>query len=251
MKFYHYALFFVVICIGFFMTAHITTVLKLQEECVRKTEYDCLVSAVNAAVDVVYSGSDARVTEADLVRAEEVFFQTLEVLWYGTTDRTTWGELRTRIPCIVVFAEDGYYRYCFEKEKGYMWSEMVPYEQGRIPTRFFEETEKLLADYHNAGYTPSGKYRVEQAEEGIWEREIAPLCVFAIYAPIRSKLSNDRNGFMYAASIYQQIAYYVTADNRCHLPFCKEYTAGKLIGCYATQKESAEAGAIPCERCMR
>lgn len=251
MKLYHYALFFVLICIGFFTTAHIVLVLKMQEESVRKTEYDCLVSAMNAAVEEVFSGSDTSVTTAELMRVEEVFFQTLEVLWYGTTDCTTWEELRMRIPCIVVFAEDGYYRYCFEKEKGYVWSEMTPYEQGRIPTRFFEETEKLLADYHNAGYTSSGKYRVEQAEEGIWEREIAPLCVFAIYAPIRSGLSNDRNEFVYAASSYRQVVYYVTEDNRCHLSFCEEYTAGRVIGCYATQKESAEAGAIPCERCMR
>lgn len=251
MKLYHYALFFVLICIGFFMTAHIATSLKMQEECIRKTEYDCLVSAVNAAVDVVFSGSDTSVTTAELMRAEEVFFQTLEVLWYGTTDCTTWEALRMRIPCIVVFAEDRYYRYRFEKEKGYVWSEMVSYEQGKIPTRFFEETEELLAGYHDTQYTSFRKYRIEQAEQGIWEQEISPPCVFAIYAPKHSGLEKDGSGFAYAASDYEQMAYYETEDNRCHLPFCMEYKTGKVIACYSTQKESAEAGARPCEKCMR
>lgn len=251
MKLYHYALFFFVICIGFFMTAYIATGMKMREESSRKTEYDCLVSAVNAAVDVVFSGSEQSVTKTDLLQAEKVFFRTLEVLWYGTTAGTSGEELRKRVPCIVVFSEEGYYRYSFEQGTGYGWSALVPYEQGEIPARFFEETEELLATYHDTEYTAFRKYKVEQAEEGIWEREISPPCVFAIYAPVHSGLSDTGNGLVYAASSYRQVAYYVTEDNRCHLPFCEKYITGKVIACYSSQKESAKAGAAPCEACMR
>ena len=251
MKLYHYALFFVLICIGFFMTAHIALVLKMQEEGNRKTEYDCLVAAVDAVVDVVFAGDEQSVTNVDLIQAEEIFFQTLEVLWFGTVDGTAREHLKMRVPCIVVFAKEGYYRYCIESEKGYGWSEMIPYEHGNVPASFFEETEKILAEYHDMRYTSSRKYRMEQAEKGVWEQEISPLCVFAIYAPVHSELLTEGNGFVYAASDYRQTAYYVTEDNRCHLPSCTEYKSGNVIACYSTQKESAEAGAIPCERCMR
>ncbi|MBQ8315930.1 MAG: hypothetical protein IJX95_09370 [Lachnospiraceae bacterium] len=251
MKLYHYALFFALVCVGFFMTADISLRLKMQEESKRKTEYDCLVAAVDAAVDVVFARGERNVTKADLVQAADVFFQTLEVLWYGTTDRTSQENLKMRVPCLVVFSGDGYYRYCFEKGKGYGWSEMVPYEQGKVPSRFFEETEELLTGYHDTSYTSSRKYRIGQAGKGVWEQEISPPCVFAIYAPVHSGISDGGNGFVYAASDYQQTAYYVTEDNRCHLPFCEEYKEGKVIACYSTQKESAEAGATPCEECMR
>ncbi len=251
MKLYHYALFFALVCVSFFMMAHVALVLKMQEESNRKTEYDCLVAAVDAVVDVVFEGEDYNVTEADLVRAEEVFFQTLEVLWYGTTDRTTWEELRMRIPCIVVFAGDGYYRYRFEKETEYRWAEMVPYEQGNIPACFFEETEELLVEYHDIRYASSRKYRIEQAEKGIWEQEISPPCVLAIYAPVHSELSRYGGGFVYAASGCRQTAYYVTEDKCCHLSSCEEYKNRPVIACYSTQKESAEAGAMPCEKCLR
>lgn len=251
MKLYHYALFFALVCIGFFLTAHITLVLKLQEESNRESEYDCLVAAVDAAVDAVFSGMEHDVTREDLLRGEEAFFHTLEVLWYGTTDRTGRASLRMRVPCIVVFLEGGYYRYCFEKEKGYDWSELIPYEQGKIPKRFFEETEELLTRYHDINYTANRIYRLEQAEEGIWEQKITPSCVFAIYAPVHSDLRDGGNGFLYAASNYQQIAYYVTEDNRCHLPSCAAYKEGETIACYSTQKGSAEAGAMPCEECLR
>lgn len=251
MKMYHYALFFAVICIGFFLSAHIATIMKVKEKCNEKTEYDCLVSAVNATVNTVFAGNDESITRIDLERAEEVFFQTLEVLWFGTTDGTRREELRMRIPCIAVFAEDGYYCYCFKKELGYGWSEFVPYENGKIPAGFFEETEKLLTEYHDTEYTAFRNYRVEQAGEGIWEREISPLCVFAIYAPVHSGWLSDGNGFLYAASKYQQLSYFVTEDNRCHLPFCEAYKEGNVIACYSSQKESAEDGAIPCEICMK
>lgn len=251
MKLYHYALFFAVLCIGFFMTAHVALVLKMQEESNKKTEYDCLVAAVDAMVEVVFEGDKHHVTKADLVQAEDAFFRTLEVLWYGTSDCTTWEELRKRIPCIVVFAGDGYHRYCFEKEYGYGWSEFVPYDHGEIPASFFDETEELLTEYHDIRYNSSHRYRIEHAEMGIWEKEISPMCVIAIYAPVHSELSRDGNGFLYAASEYRQTAYYVTEDNRYHLPSCAEYKERTVIGCYSTQKESAAAGAMPCERCMR
>lgn len=251
MKLYHYALFFVLVCVGFFMTAYISLRVKMQEESNRKTEYDCLVAAVDAAVDVVFAGSERNVTKADLVQAEEVFFQTLEVLIYGTVDRTSRESLKMSVPCLVVFAEGGYYRYCFEKGKGYGWSEMISYEWGKVPARFFEETEKLLEAYHDIRYTSSRKYRIEQAEKGVWEQELSPFCVFAIYAPAHSGLSKAGNGFVYAASDYRQIVYYVTEDNRCHLPSCMKYKEGNVIACYSNQKESAEAGVMPCEHCMR
>lgn len=251
MKLYHYALFFVLICSGFFLSAYIVTVLKMQEESVRKTEYDCLVAAVNATAATVFQGDGGNVTETDLARAEDVFFQTLEVLWFGSADCSRLEELRKKIPCMVVFAKDGYYRYCFAKESGYGWSEKVSYEEGEIPEMFFEETEVLLAGYHDTEHAVNRNYRVEQAEEGVWERELSPMCVFVVYAPWHSGLSNTENVFLYAASRYQPVAYYVTEDNRCHLPFCEEYINGQVIACYATQKESAEDGAMPCEKCMR
>jgi len=251
MKLYHYALFFALVCFGFFMTAYITLVLKMQDESNKKTEYDCLVAAVEAAADVVFEGNGGCLTEFDLAQAEEAFFRTLEVLLYGTADRTVQDSLKRRVPCIVVFSEDGYYRYCFEKENGYGWSEMVPYEQGKVPRCFFEETEKLLAEYHEIRYKSSRRYRIEQAERGVWEQEISPPCVFAVYAPVHFELSTDGRGFVYAASGHRQSVYYVTEDNRCHLPFCDGYKAGKVIACYASQKEGAEAGAMPCEECLR
>jgi len=128
---------------------------------------------------------------------------------------------------------------------------IVPYENEKIPAGFFEETEKLLTEYHDTEYTAFRNYRVEQAGEGIWEREISPLCVFAIYAPVHSGWLSDGNGFLYAASKYQQLSYFVTKDNRCHLPFCEAYKEGNVIACYSSQKESAEDGAIPCEICMK
>lgn len=250
MKFYHYALFFALICVGFFLTAQIVLKCKMQEESNRKTEYDCLVAAVDAVVEVVFSANENDVTKVDLLQAEEVFFQTLEVLWYGTVDRSAWESLKMRVPCLVIFDREGYYRYCFEEGKGYGWSEQVPYEKGKVPARFFEETEALLEEYHDIRYMSSCKYRIEQAEEGVWEREISPPCVFAIYAPMHSGLVNDGSGFVYAASNYQQVAYYVTEDNYCHFSSCPECKEDNVVACYFSQKASAEAGAMPCMQCM-
>ena len=251
MKLYHYALFFALVCVCFFITAHIALRVKMQEESVRKTEYDCLVAAVDAAVGVVFDEGERSVTKFDLKQAEDVFFQTLEVLWFGTTDRTSKELVKARVPCIVVFSEEGYYLYCFEKENGYGWSEVVPYEQGEIPICFFDDTEKILTEYHDIHYKSLRKYRMEQVEKGIWEQELSPPCVFAVYAPVNFDLSKEGRGFVYAASDYCRMSYYVTIDNRCHLPFCTEYINGEVIACYSTQKESAEAGAMPCEKCMR
>lgn len=249
MKVYHYALFFALICFGFFVTAFITLRLRMREESNRKTEYECLVAAVDSAVDRVFSGSND-VSALDLQQAEEAFFRTLEIMWSGTAGHIGWEDFRRRVPCIVVFLDDGYYRYCRESDAGYGWSEFIPYEQGEIPLRFFEETEQLLKEYHDTEYSSASEYRVVQAEGGIWEREISPPCVFAIYAPVHSGMFQGGNGFLYAASKYQQLAYYVTEDMICHLSFCEAYRDGTVIGCYASQKESAMAGAVPCEKCL-
>jgi len=251
MKLHHFALFFAVIAVGFFVTAQIKLVEELQEESREKTEYDCLVAAVNAAVETVFTGADIRVTKTNLIQAEEAFFQTLAVLRMGSTETHVWEAFRETVPCLVVFEEDGYYRYGFVQGKGYAWSERIPYERGEIPQTFFSETEELLSAYHALNRETSGKYRVEQAGEGIWERSIEPPCVFAVYAPQTTGAADEQNGFLYAASGRRETAYYVTEDNYCHLEFCERYQNGTVVARYATQKESAEDGAMPCEECLK
>ena len=56
---------------------------------------------------------------------------------------------------------------------------------------------------------------------------------------------------MYAASGQATAAYLVTEDNYCHVPYCEKCKSEKVVAWYATQKESAEDGAIPCEECLK
>lgn len=251
MKLHHFALVLAVIITGFFVTAQINLFAKMQEEEIRRTEYDCLVAAVNAATDAAFAGAENRVTKAGLLQAEEVFFQTLAVLHDGIADKVTWETWKERVPCLVLFEERGYYLNCFVPGKGYEWSELMRYEDGKIPQSFFEETEALLARYHSLSYASSKKYRVEQAGKGVWEQSISPPCVFAIYAPLSPEVSEEWGSFLYASSGRVRSAYYVTADGYCHLPFCEAYKTGTVVARYATQKESAEDGAVPCAECLK
>lgn len=251
MKLYHAALLFVIIAGGFFFSAHCVLITSMREQSIRKTEYDCLVAAVDAAAEEAFPGPDTTVTPERLERIAEVFFQTLGVLQEGTTDRVTWERWREQIPCLVVFDENGYYRYCFVPQTGYAWSEQVPYENGGIPESFFADTETLLQQYHTVSHKNGGRYRVLQAEDGIWENSITPLCVFAVYAQRSYSAVQKQTEYLYAASGRVREVYYVTEDNYCHLPYCEYCTSDVVVAYYTSQKESAEAGAMPCESCMK
>ncbi len=251
MKLYHFALFFVVIASGFFVTAQTMLISKMQKESVRKMEYDCLVAAVNAVVEVAFSGAESTVSEAGLAQAEEVFFQTLSVLHEGATDKATWEAWKSYIPCLIIFEGRGYYVYRFVTGKGYQWSELQTYENGQIPEHFFTETEELVQQYHCLQYRSDKTYRMEKAGKGIWEQSIIPPCVLAIYAPKMSLFTEEDDGFLYAASGRVREAYFVTEDNYCHLAFCEKSKTDKIVARYATQRESAEDGAVPCEDCMK
>ncbi len=251
MKLHHFALFFAVIAVGFGVTAQILLVSRMQREGIKRTDYDCLVAAVNAAAEVAFTGTENKVTEAGIMLAEEVFFQTLAVLRTGAADRAAQVSQREAVPCLVVFGTQGYYRYCFVPEKGYEWTEMILYEEGEIPESFFEDTEVLLGQYHSLRFCSEKKYRVEQACAGVWEQSIEPPCVFAVYAPQSSSLPEDTVSFLYAAAGRRQETYFVTEDMYCHLPFCVECKEERIVARYATQKESAESGALPCERCLK
>ena len=251
MKLHHFTLCFAVVAIGFFLTAQIRLVTKLQKERTEKMEYDCLVAAVNAAVETAFGDGESSVTKAGLAQTEEVFFHTLGVLQEGKTDSATWQAWREHVPCLVVFGEKGYYRYCFVPGKGYVWSELIPYQEGQIPEAFFSETEELLLQYHNLQYCSSKQYRMEQAGKGIWEQSIKPPCVFAVYAPRSLCLMGQNDDFLYAASGRRTEVYLVTEDNICHLPFCEKCKEEKVVARYVSQKESAEDGAVPCESCLQ
>lgn len=251
MKMHHFSLLFAVFSIGFFMTAQTVLVIKMYREGQEKTEYKILVSAVEAAVEEVFHGPDNTVSRVGLKQAEDVFYRTLSVLRDGTADRASWESVRMRVPCLVVFEERGYYMYCFQPEEGYRWSELMLYDHGEIPETFFEETEALLEQYHNLQYHSDKNYGMKHAGKGIWEQSISPPCVFAIYAPEAIGVPEDTVTFLYAASGREYEVYYVTKDNYCHLPFCKAYIEEEVIARYATQRESAEDGAIPCEHCLK
>lgn len=251
MKIYHFALFFVLIAVSFFMTAQIMLVTKMQRENLKRTEYDCLVAAVNATVEEAFSGENSIVTEEGLLQAEEAFFQTLSVLKEGTTDRATWMTMREYVPCLVIFEDRGYYQYLFAPGTGGGWTELIPYEQGTVPEYFFKETEALLAKYHSLQHQSEKLYGMEQARKGIWEQSIVPPCVFAVYAPQSIALPEDSVEFLYAAAGRRYEAFYVTEDNYCHLSFCEKCKEEKIVARYATQKQSAEVGAMPCEYCLK
>ena len=248
---HHFSLLFAIVAIGFFVTAQTRLITKMHREGTKKTEYACLVAAVDATVEAVFTGPDNRVSPEGLKQAEEVFFQTLSVMRDGTADRAAWEAVRERIPCLVVFEERGYYKYFFRSEEGYGWTDLVLYDHGEVPKDFFAETEELLEQYHDLQYRSDKSYRMEQAEAGIWEQSITPPCVFAVYAPETIGLPEDTAEFLYAASGREFETYYVTKDNYCHLPFCEVYREEEVVARYATQRESAEDGALPCEYCLK
>lgn len=252
MKLYHFGLIFTVIAAGFLVTAQICSVTAMKEEEIRRTEYDCLVAAVNAAVSAAFTGEESVVTVSGLQQAEEAFFQTLSVLHDGIPDQAGRSAWQTYVPCLVVFDEKGYYRYGYEPGQGYLWSEITVYQEDGIPESFFSETEEILSQYHSLNYTSTKKYRMEKAKEGVWERSLSRACVFAVYAPRLPETAQKEQGiFLYAAAQRVKEAYFVTEDNYCHLPSCERCKTGVVIARYATQKASAEDGAIPCEQCLK
>lgn len=252
MRLYHFGLIFTVIAVCFLVTAQISSVTAMKEEEIRRTEYDCLVAAVNAAVSAAFTGEESVVTVSGLQQAEEAFFQTLSVLHDGIPDqagRRAWQEY---VPCLVVFDERGYYRYGYVPGQGYLWSEITLYQEEKIPESFFHETEEILSQYHSLHYTSVKKYRMEKAGGGVWERELSRACVFAVYAPKFPETGHKEQGvFLYAAAQRVKEAYFVTEDNYCHLPSCERCKTGTVIARYATQKASAEDGAVPCEQCLK
>ncbi len=250
MKLHHVTLAFAVIAVGLLVSAQIQLVVRMQKENIRKTEYDCLVSAVNATVDAAFDSAENTVTEAGLALAEEVFFQTLSVLHEGEPNRASWERWRQRIPCLVLFEERGYYVYQ-TKNQEFRWTELIPYENGKIPDNFFEETETSLMQYHTVQYGTTKRYHVKQGKRGIWEQSLTSPCVFAIYAPQVHLYSEGPEGFLYAAAGRAEDVYLVTEDNYCHYPSCTQCKESKVIARYDTQKESALDGAMPCEKCMR
>lgn len=251
MKLHHFALFFVVIAVSFFISAQIELLIKRQESAVKRTEYDCLVAAVNSAVDVAFCGIENEVTENSLLQAEEVFFQTLAVLHEGSTDSVVWKSWREKIPCIAVLGETGYYLYGRNSEDDFGWSELKVCDDGKIPKTFYEETAKILMKYQGGQHSIGRRYRMEDAQKGIWEQGICIPCVFAVYAPEVYFETEDAVPFLYAASGRRIEAYYVTEDNRCHISSCEMCRMENITARYATQKESAQDGAFPCEICLK
>lgn len=100
MKLYHFGLIFIVIAAGFLVTAQIRSVTAMKEEELRRTEYDCLVAAVNAAAGAVFSGEDSRVKASGLQQAEEIFSRPFQCCmtgrrmqpggWYGGSMFRVW-----------------------------------------------------------------------------------------------------------------------------------------------------------------
>ncbi len=252
MKLYHFALFFLLIAGGMFVTAQLLLVEKMQKETARRTEYGCLVAAVNAVTEVVFDSETKQVSQRELRQAETVFFQTLGVLHEGTTDVTAWESLKGKIPCLVVFDADGYFVYRSVPEEGYKWSEEFCYEEGMIPEGFFRETEALLEDYLKRNGVVSKKYRMEPAGKSVWEQSLEPPCVFAVYVPpFTKRITENADTVLYAATGVGRIAYYVTEDRVCHYSDCKEVGQKKVVEYYSVQKDCAKAGAVPCEKCMK
>lgn len=250
MKLYHFGILFAIIATGFFMTAQMSFLTKLQQEEWEKMQYDVLVAAINASAEEAFQGAEPVVTETGLNRVEKVFFQTLAVLFCGKTDRASQKEQREQVPCLVVFDTRGYYVYSKHPESGYGWSECCSYEDGKIPEQFFMEAEVLLQQYQNVGSKNKRRYRMEQAGHGVWEQSLIPPCVFAVYVPNYPGNTED-NVFLYAASGRSESVFYVTEDKYCHVPYCTECKEESIVAWYGSQKESTEDGAIPCERCLK
>ena len=201
MKFYHFGLAFALIATGFFVMAQTRWVTTLQREELQRNEYDCLVTAVNGAVEVAFTGTENTVAKDGLNRVSEVFFQTLSVLHGGMPNEAEYAAWRDCVPLLTVFEERWYYCYCFVEGVGYDWSELIPYEEEGMPEQFFAEAEAILARYHALHYMAKKTYRMEAAEEGVWERSLSRSCVFAVYAPPLTERRNQEQGiFLYAAA---------------------------------------------------
>lgn len=253
MKWYQFGLIFVVIAFSFFMMSQMQLVMRMKEETERRTEYDCLTAAVNAAAEAVFTGAENRVTTAGLLQAEEVFFQTLSILHDGLTDEAGKEVIRKRVPCLVIFDESGYYQYGNTEKGDYAWSVCVPYQEGEILEEFYTEVEEKLWKYQSRYNAKRTTYRMKAAVKGVWEEGLSKGCVFAIYVPdaAESDLAKTKITFLYAASSRKKEAYLVTEDNYCHLPSCECIRNQTVTAWYATQKKSAEDGAIPCPMCMQ
>lgn len=252
MKFYHFGLVFAVIAAGIIVTTQIYLVTAMKEEEIRRIEYDSLVSAVNAAVETAFEGTENIVTAGSLQQAAEAFFHTLSVLHGGLPDAVGRAKWQEYVPCLAVFDEQGYYCYGYVEGKGYEWSELTPYQGEGIPKVFFSETEKLLSQYHGIHYSSKKTYRMESAQTGIWEQSLSRACVFAIYAPpVLQRLKKTQGIYLYASTGRTKETYFVTEDNYCHLPSCGRYEKEKIVARYVSQKESAIDGAIPCEYCLK
>lgn len=252
MKLYHVALFFLLVAGGMFVTAGVQLAVKAQNESIGKAEYGGLVAAVNAVAEVVFSSETEPISERELEQAEEVFFQTMGVLHEGTTDAASWDVWKQRILCLAVFAPEGYYVHHFVQGEAHGWSDRKCYEDGRIPNRFYRETEEVLTKYLRQNGIVSQKYRMEPAGKSVWEQSLEQPCVFAIYAPLPiNRITERKPAFLYAATGRSEIGYYVTEDEVCHYSVCEEVGQKKVVAYYATQKDSAKDGAIPCEKCMK
>lgn len=122
----------------------------------------------------------------------------------------------------------------------------------RSSGKLFSETEELLSRYHALHTASAKRYRVEKAGTGVWEQSLSRACVFAVYAPkLPEAAGKKQDVFLYAAAQRVREAYFVTEDNYCHLPSCSRCEKEKVVARYATQKESAQDGAIPCASCLK
>lgn len=252
MKWYHFGLVFAVIAMGFFVMMQVRLVNSMQREELQRQEYDALVAAVNGAAEVAFGWTEETVNEEALQAVEEVFFQTLAVLHGGTPDAAECAVWREYVPVLAVFAEQGCYLFCFKKGKGHGWSELIPYEDEEIPNRFFSETETILTLYHTLHGARRGNYRMEAAEEGVWEKRLSKACVFAVYAPpLPGYGKTEREGYLYAAAERTTEVYYVTEDTYYHVPSCGECKMKNIVARYNSQKECALDGAWPCEKCLK
>lgn len=252
MKLYHFALFFIIIAGGLFITARIQLMTKMQSESIKKSEYGCLVEAVNAVTEVVFDEGTRQVSQRKLEEAKEVFFQTMGVIHDGTADVTAWEIWKERIPCLVIFDEEGYYVYRYVPGDGYGWTVKTLDEDGDIPDCFFRETEEVLAEYLRQHGGCTKNYRMEPSGNSVWEQSLEPPCVFALYAPpVVNRLSAGHPTLLYAATGIGDTGYYVTEDNYCHYAFCECVGQKTVVAYYVTQKESAQDGAMPCESCMK
>ncbi len=249
MKFYHFGLVFAIIAAGCFVTIQLRQLSVTEREKLRRNEYDCLVAAVEAAVEAAFTGEENEVSEENLKQTEEVFFQTLSVLHGGTPDGVQGG--REYVPCILVLEERGYYIYCAAAGRGSSWSKLTPYRHDDLDGVLME-TETIITRYCTSHYINERNYCMAAAQRGIWEQGLSKACVFAVYAPPVAKIAGTEEGMLlYAAAGRTRTIYYVTEDKVCHVPSCDLLREEAVVALYTTQKESAQDGAYPCMKCLK